>query len=128
MIHTHSLGRARSYYPERTAFASGEERSTFRELHGQLVIDKEPLDLGNDSFPADVYDPDAVFALIYTSGTTGRPKGVALTHSNILANLDHVNYWMRFREGGVYLHAAPIFHIAEFPFMFASPAFGTCQV
>jgi long-chain acyl-CoA synthetase len=211
MIHTHSLGRARSYYPERTAFASSEERSTFRELHdrvgriaaaltnhgfrkgdrlglllpnereyvelvyacawlgviavplntrlsgeeidhvlidaaphglirdsslaapsvelpGQLVIDKEPLDLGNDSFPADVYDPDAVFALIYTSGTTGRPKGVALTHTNILANLDHVNYWMRYREGGVYLHAAPIFHIADFPFMFASPAFGTCQV
>jgi len=210
MIHTHSLGRAVRYYPERTAFASSEERSTFRELHDrvgriaaaltnhgfrkgdrlglllpnereyvelvyacawlgviavplntrlsakeidhvlvdaaphglvrhsslaapsvelrQLIIDKEPLDLGNDSFPADVYDPDAVFALIYTSGTTGRPKGVALTHSNILANLDHVNYWMRYREGGVYLHAAPIFHIADFPFMFASPAFGTCQV
>jgi long-chain acyl-CoA synthetase len=211
MIHTHSLGRAVRYYPEKTAFASREERSTFRELHdrvgriaaaltkqgfrkgdrlglllpnereyvelvyacawlgviavplntrlsekeidqvlvdaaphglirhsslaapgvelpGQLVIDKEPLDLGNDSFPADVYDPDAVFALIYTSGTTGRPKGVALTHTNILANLDHVNYWMRYREGGVYLHAAPIFHIADFPFMFASPAFGTCQV
>src|SRR6266566_9841303 len=210
MIHTHSLGRARSYYPERTAFTSGEERSTFRELHdrvgriaaaltnhgfrkgdrlglllpnereyvelvyacawlgviavplntrlsekeidhvlvdaaphgvirhsslaapsidlpGQLVIDKEPLDLGNDSFPADVYDPDAVFALIYTSGTTGLPKGVALTHANILANVDHVDYWMRYREGGVYLHAAPIFHIADFPFMFASPAFGTCQ-
>lgn len=34
---------------------------------------------------------------------------------------------MRYREGGVYLHAAPIFHIADFPFMFASPAFGTCQ-
>src|SRR6266481_10210669 len=59
------------------------------ELPGQMVIDKEPLDLGNDSFPPDVYDPDAVFALIYTSGTTGRPKGVALTHTNILANLDH---------------------------------------
>src|SRR6266403_13189 len=210
MIHTHSLGRAVRYYPERMAFTSSEERSTFRELHdrvgriaaaltnhgfgkgdrlglllpnereyvelvyacawlgviavplntrlsekeidhvltdaaphglirhsslaapsvelpGQLVIDKEPLDLGNDSFPADVYDPDAVFALIYTSGTTGRPKGVALIHTNILANLDHVNYWMRYREGGVYLHAAPIFHIADFPFMFASPAFGTCQ-
>jgi long-chain acyl-CoA synthetase len=28
----------------------------------------------------------------------------------------------------VYLHAAPIFHIADFPAMFAAPAFGACQV
>src|SRR6266581_3252309 len=36
MIHTHSLGRAVRYYPERTAFASSEERSTFRELHDRV--------------------------------------------------------------------------------------------
>src|SRR6476660_4941746 len=30
-------------------------------LARQLVLDKEPLHLGNESFPADVYDPDAVF-------------------------------------------------------------------
>jgi long-chain acyl-CoA synthetase len=210
MIHTHSLGRALRYYPEKTAFASGGQRRTFRELHArvgriasalnkhgfkagdrlalllpnepefielvyacawlgvivvplntrlsvkeidhvlvdatphglirhsslpaptvglqwQLVLDEEPLEYPGDSYPDTVYDPNAVFALIYTSGTTGQPKGVALTHANIFANLDHVNYWMRYREGGVYLHAAPIFHIADFPFMFASPAFGTCQ-
>ena len=97
------------------------------QLPWQLVLDKEPLESPSGSYPDTVYDTDAVFALIYTSGTTGLPKGVALTHANILANVDHVNYWMRYREGGVYLHAAPIFHIADFPFMFASPAFGTCQ-
>ena len=97
------------------------------QLPWQLVLDEEPLESPSGSYPDTVYDPNAVFALIYTSGTTGLPKGVALTHANILANVDHVNYWMRYREGGVYLHAAPIFHIADFPFMFASPAFGTCQ-
>ena len=97
------------------------------QLPWQLVLDEEPLESPSGSPPDTVYDADAVFALIYTSGTTGLPKGVALTHANILANVDHVNYWMRYREGGVYLHAAPIFHIADFPFMFASPAFGTCQ-
>ncbi len=51
-----------------------------------------------------------------------------VTHANILANVDHFNYWMGYREGRVYLHAAPIFHIADFPAMFAAPAFGTRQV
>jgi acyl-CoA synthetase (AMP-forming)/AMP-acid ligase II len=211
MIHTHSLGRAARYYPERTALAAGGTRSTFRELndrvariaaalsrHGfgvgerlaillpnepeyielvyacswlgviavplnarfsameidraladasprglirhsslpvptvqlswQLVLDKEPLDVWSDSYPEAIYDPEAILALVYTSGTTGHPKGVVLTHANILANVDHLNYWMPYKQGSVYLHAAPIFHILDFPFMFAAPAFGACQV
>jgi len=95
----------------------------------QRVLDKEPLELQSDSCPEAIYDPDAVLALIYTSGTTGHPKGVILTHAATLANVDHLNYWMpSYREGGVYLHAAPLFHIADFPFMFAAPALGACQV
>jgi long-chain acyl-CoA synthetase len=98
------------------------------QLSWQLVLDKEPWDARSDSYPDAIYDPEAILALIYTSGTTGRPKGVVLTHANILANVDHLNYWMPYKEGGVHLHAAPIFHIADFPFMFATPAFGACQV
>jgi long-chain acyl-CoA synthetase len=97
-------------------------------LPWERVLDVEPLEARGGDCPAPVYDPQAVLALIYTSGTTGRPKGVALTHAALLANVDHVNYWLPYREGGVYLHAAPLFHIADFPFMFAAPAFGTCQV
>jgi long-chain acyl-CoA synthetase len=97
-------------------------------LEWQFVLDEKPLDAQCDSYPEAIYDPEAILALLYTSGTTGRPKGVVLTHANILENLDHVNYWMAYKEGGVYLHAAPIFHIADFPFMFGSPAFGICQV
>jgi long-chain acyl-CoA synthetase len=98
------------------------------ELPWQLVLDEEPWDVRNDSCPDPVYDPEAILGLIYTSGTTGRPKGVMVTHANILANVDHLSYWMRYRDGGVYLHAAPIFHIADFPAMFAAPAFGARQV
>jgi long-chain acyl-CoA synthetase len=51
-----------------------------------------------------------------------------VTHANILADIHNFNYWMRYTEGGVYLHAAPIFHIADFPAMFAAPAFAACQL
>jgi len=97
-------------------------------LPRERVLDQEPLDVRNDSFSDVFYDPQAVLALIYTSGTTGHPKGVMVTHANVLANVQNFNFWMRYTEGGVYLHAAPIFHIADFPCMFAAPAFGACQV
>ena len=97
-------------------------------LPWQRVLDEQPLSADGSSSPEPIYDPEAVLSLIYTSGTTGRPKGVVLTHANVMANLNHVNYWLPYREGGVYLHAAPIFHIADFPFMFAAPAFGATQV
>jgi long-chain acyl-CoA synthetase len=98
------------------------------QLSWQQVIDKEPLPIGNGPVPQAFYDPDAILGLIYTSGTTGKPKGVMVTHANILADIHNFNYWMRYTEGGIYLHAAPIFHIADFPSMFAAPAFGACQI
>src|SRR5690606_3056777 len=38
------------------------------------------------AFPAGEVDPDRdIFAIVYTSGTMGKPKGVALTHTNLLS-------------------------------------------
>jgi acyl-CoA synthetase (AMP-forming)/AMP-acid ligase II len=75
-----------------------------------IVLDRDGLTVSNGICPDPCYDPDAILALIYTSGTTGRPKGVMLTHSNVLADVNNFNYWMRYREGGVYLHAAHLSH------------------
>jgi acyl-CoA synthetase (AMP-forming)/AMP-acid ligase II len=102
--------------------------ATTVRLAWQRVLDEEPWEDGDDSPPGTVYDPEAILALLYTSGTTGQAKGVTLTHANVFSNVHNFNYWMRYREGGVYLHAAPIFHIADFPAMFAAPAFGACQL
>jgi long-chain acyl-CoA synthetase len=98
------------------------------QVSWQVVLDQDPLDIQSDSIPDPIYDPHAILALIYTSGTTGRPKGVEISHANILENVYHANFWFPLEEGAVHLHAAPIFHIADFPFMFAAPAFGACQV
>src|ERR1700741_2835488 len=98
------------------------------QLSCQRVIDEDPLPISKDPVPKVFYDPEAVLGLIYTSGTTGQPKGVMVTHANILADVHNFNYWMRYTEGGTYLHAAPIFHIADFPSMFAAPAFGARQI
>src|SRR3954453_14108343 len=99
------------------------------QVSWQVVLDQDQLDIHSDDLiPDPIYDPHAILALIYTSGTTGRPKGVEVRHSNILENVYHTNYWFPLEEGAVHLHAAPIFHIADFPFVFASPAFGACQV
>src|ERR1700751_2192719 len=98
------------------------------QLSWQQVVDEEPLPIRSAPAPKVFYDPEAVLGLIYTSGTTGRPKGVMVTHGNILADVHNFNYWMRYSEGGIYLHAAPIFHIADFPSMFAAPAFGASQI
>jgi long-chain acyl-CoA synthetase len=94
----------------------------------ELMIDQAPLDGPTGAAPVAFDDPDAILALIYTSGTTGRPKGAMLTHANVLSDVHNFNRWMRSREGGVYLHAAPMFHIADFPAMFAAPEFGACQI
>jgi len=98
------------------------------QVSEQRVLDQEPLDLKSEPAPNPIYDPNAILALIYTSGTTGRPKGVEMRHSNILENLYHASFWLPFEEGSVHLHAAPLFHIADFPSMFGAPAFGACQV
>src|SRR5260370_33949813 len=93
------------------------------QLSWQRVLDQEPLEVRGDLCPDVCYNPEAILALIYTSGTTGLPKGVMLTHANILENVQNFIYWMRYTEGDVYLHAASIFHTSEYSFVCESPAF-----
>ena len=58
-------------------------------------------------------DPMALATLIYTSGTTGNPKGVMLSHTNIISNTDAVKELLPVAAGDKILSFLPICHIFE---------------
>ncbi|MGH2983860.1 MAG: 4-coumarate--CoA ligase family protein [Solirubrobacterales bacterium] len=57
-------------------------------------------------------DPDRDLAVLpYSSGTTGMPKGVMLTHRNLVANINQANARIALGPGDVVIGSLPFFHI-----------------
>ena len=54
---------------------------------------------------------DDLAALLYSSGTTGVPKGIMLTHGNLLSNTQSLLSAWEFSDRDRLLHALPIFHV-----------------
>jgi long-chain acyl-CoA synthetase len=57
--------------------------------------------------------PEDVLTLIYTSGTTGPPKGVQLTHSNLISAVQGFDDVIAFPSDGRVVSWLPMAHIAE---------------
>ncbi|HVN67810.1 MAG TPA: AMP-binding protein, partial [Candidatus Sulfotelmatobacter sp.] len=58
-------------------------------------------------------DPDTLLAIVYTSGTTGSPKGVMLTHGNLLSNAVSGASCFQLGPGDNFLSVLPLHHTFE---------------
>ncbi len=58
-------------------------------------------------------DPHDLLTILYTSGTTGEPKGVMLTHNNLVSNVRAVLMLLPISDGDTSLSVLPLCHIFE---------------
>lgn len=77
-----------------------------------LIAAHEPMEDANAG-------GDQLAGLFYTGGTTGKSKGVMLSHDNLVYNALNIVPVMGYDESSVYLHAGPMFHLADMASTFA---------
>ncbi len=53
---------------------------------------------------------DDTATILFSSGSEGTPKGIELTHKNLLANIRQISALLNFQDGDVILNSLPIFH------------------
>lgn len=77
------------------------------------VASSEWLRAEDAGFEVRELEAQALASIVYTSGTSGRPKGVKLTHANILANVAGILARVRFTPDDHFLSLLPLSHMFE---------------
>jgi long-chain acyl-CoA synthetase len=90
--------------------------------------DIEPRDIEWFRGLADKITPEDLLTIIYTSGTTGTPKGVMLTHSNIMHNVRTLPPLIELNKEDVWVSILPTWHIFERTAEYIAIACGSCLV
>jgi acyl-[acyl-carrier-protein]-phospholipid O-acyltransferase/long-chain-fatty-acid--[acyl-carrier-protein] ligase len=81
-----------------------------RESLGGVDKVRGLLDANLAGFIAPKVDPDAIGVMLFTSGTEGAPKGVALSHANLVANVEQVAGHVDLFTTDIVFNPLPIFH------------------
>lgn len=96
-----------------------KEVYTFKNLHGVKHLN-ELIELGRNNQQARLLEgikesisPSDLVTIIYTSGTTGMPKGVMLSHQNIVSNFKAVSYIPPYGPEHRAISFLPLCHIYE---------------
>ena len=82
------------------------------------MINYESL-ISNDTADDALKGYNDLAGLFYTGGTTGRSKGVMLSHTNMVIDALNCAVMANMNEEAKWLHAAPMFHIADCAGLFA---------
>jgi long-chain acyl-CoA synthetase len=84
---------------------------------GVQVVELGELEGGDEDFDLEPHwravAPEDLLTLIYTSGTTGPPKGVELSHANMLAELRAMHAAVPLEGGGRWVSFLPSAHVAD---------------
>jgi long-chain acyl-CoA synthetase len=98
---------ATDYLPGVSEYPAG------KPLEGKKVGAFKTLVDGAENQPptVDVVPADRCY-LQYTGGTTGVPKGVILSHGNMIANLTQFSHWSKAEPRKTWMSAFPLFHMA----------------
>jgi long-chain acyl-CoA synthetase len=77
------------------------------------LADYETLLAGAQPFADSIGANNDLAGIFYTGGTTGRSKGVMLSHNNIMSNALNIFPSTLANEDTRFVHAAPMFHLAD---------------
>jgi acyl-CoA synthetase (AMP-forming)/AMP-acid ligase II len=111
----------------RVLFVGTELMATVESIRDRLPAVEQVVEVTPDGGDGDAYeawlassqplarpaetDPDDVCLVMYSSGTTGRPKGVMLTHGNMVAHTLNAHDGWEFEPGDISMVSMPLFHV-----------------
>jgi len=112
---------------------AGEEKHSWFEKatsYAEMLEDRtiEPRDIEWFKGLTENITSDDLLTIIYTSGTTGTPKGVMLTHGNIMHNVRNLPPLIRLGSDDVWVSILPTWHIFERTAEYIAIERGSCLV